>query len=126
VLVFVAFSPRRGIPGMVHACAARAAVENLAAGLALEWSRYGIRSVAVAPGTVRTDGLLEHYPQPAIEQWTRAVPLGRLGSTAEIGEVVAFLATPAAGYLTGTTVVVDGGVDAWGTGQPVPQPEDPP
>jgi citronellol/citronellal dehydrogenase len=120
LVVFVAFSPRRGIPGMVHASAARAAVENLAAGLALEWSRYGIRSLAVAPGTILTEGLAAQYPQPAIDGWAAAVPLRRLGTAAEIGEVVAFLATPAAGYLTGTTVVVDGGVDAWGTGQPAP------
>lgn len=121
LVVFVAFSPRRGIPGMVHATSARAAVENLAAGLSLEWSRYGIRSLAVAPGTILTDGLHEQYPPEAIDEWARAVPLGRLGTAEEVGEVIAFLATPAAGYLTGTTVVVDGGVDAWGTGHPAPR-----
>jgi len=123
LLVFVAFAPRRGIPGMVHASAARAAVENLASGLALEWSRYGIRSVALAAGTIGTEGLREQYPPDAIEEWTRAVPLGRLGTAEEIGGIVAFLATPAAAYLTGTTVVVDGGVDAWGTGRPPPPSE---
>jgi len=123
LVVFVAFSPRRGIPGMVHATAARAAVENLAAGLSLEWSRYGIRSVAVAPGTILTDGLRVQYPQEAIDEWTRAVPLGRLGDPDEVGELVAYLATDAARYVTGTTVVIDGGADAWGTGRPVPDPE---
>ncbi|TWP54388.1 SDR family oxidoreductase [Lentzea tibetensis] len=121
LVVFVAFSPRRGIPGMVHATSARAAVENLAAGLALEWSRYGIRSVAVAPGTILTDGLREQYPQEAIDGWAGAVPLGRLGTPDEVGELIAFLAT--ATYVTGTTVVVDGGVDAWGTGHPAPPQE---
>ena len=120
LVVFVAFSPRRGIPGMVHATAARAAVENLAAGLALEWSRYGIRAVAVAPGTILTDGLRAQYPPEAIERWTHGVPLGRLGEPAEIGETIAFLASPAAAYVTGTTIVVDGGVDAWGAGHPAP------
>ncbi|MPY82956.1 MAG: SDR family oxidoreductase [Actinophytocola sp.] len=118
LVVFMAFSPRRGIPGMVHATAARAAVENLAAGLALEWSQHRIRSVAVAPGTILTDGLREQYTPEAIEEWTRAVPLGRLGTPEEVAELVAFLATPAGGYITGTTVCVDGGVDAWGTGRP--------
>ncbi len=118
LVVFVAFSPRRGIAGMVHATSARAAVENLASGLALEWSRYGIRSVAVAPGTILTDGLREQYSAEAISAWTKAVPLGRLGDPDEVGEVIAFLATPAARYITGTTVVVDGGTDAWGAGQP--------
>jgi len=124
LVVFVAFSPRRGIPGMVHATAARAAVENLAAGLALEWSRYGIRSIAVAAGTIGTEGLRAQYPQEAIDEWTRAVPLGRLGTPEDVGELVAFLATPAGGYVTGTTVVVDGGVDAWGAGRPVPTLEE--
>lgn len=125
LLVFVAFSPRRGIPGMVHATAARAAVENLAAGLALEWSRYGVRSVAVAPGTILTEGLRAQYPRAAIDEWTRAVPLGRLGTPEEVAELVAFLATPAGAYITGTTLVIDGGVDAWGAGHPAPAPEHP-
>ncbi len=129
LVVFLAFSPRRGIPGMVHATAARAAVENLASGLALEWSRFGIRSVAVAPGTILTEGLAEQYQPAAIAEWTRAVPLGRLGTPEEVGDVISFLATPAASYITGTTLLVDGGVDAWGTGHaapaPVPAPEDP-
>ena len=57
VVVFVGFSPRRGIPGYAHSAAARAALENLASGLALEWSRYGIRAVCVAPGSISTEGL---------------------------------------------------------------------
>ena len=124
LIVFVAFSPQRGIAGMAHAAAARAAVCNLAAGLALEWSRYGLRSVAVAAGTILTDGLRAHYPKSAIDEWTHGVPLGRLGTPDEVGEVVAFLATPAAAYVTGTTVVVDGGADAWGAGRPAPLPDE--
>ncbi|WP_100500150.1 SDR family NAD(P)-dependent oxidoreductase [Geodermatophilus chilensis] len=122
LIVFMAFSPRRGIPGMVHATAARAAVENLACGLALEWSRYGIRSVAVAPGSIVTEGL-EQYSAEAIREWEQGVPLGRLGRADDIADVITFLATPAARYITGTTVVVDGGADAWGSGRPVPPKE---
>lgn len=122
VLVFMAFSPRRGIPGMVHATAARAAIENLASGLALEWSRYGIRSVAVAPGSIGSEGL-ERYSAEAIREWEQAIPLGRLGQVDEVADVITFLATPAARYVTGTTIVVDGGADAWGSGRPVPQRE---
>ncbi|MEV6791145.1 SDR family oxidoreductase [Streptomyces sp. NPDC051320] len=119
---FIAFSPRRGIPGMVHASAARAAVENLAAGLSLEWSRYGIRAVCVAPGTIATEGLDGNYTTADRERWAQAVPLGRLGRPEDVSGVISFLASPGGAYITGTTVVVDGGTDAWGTGHPVPQP----
>jgi citronellol/citronellal dehydrogenase len=122
LIVFMAFSPRRGISGMVHATAARAAVENLASGLALEWSRYGIRSVAVAPGSIVTEGL-EQYSDEAIREWEQGIPLGRLGRAEDVADVITFLATPAARYITGTTVVVDGGADAWGSGHPVPPKE---
>ena len=125
LIVFLAFSPQRGITGMAHASAARGAICNLAAGLALEWSRFGIRSVAVAAGTILTDGLRTHYPPEIIDQWTHGVPVGRPGTPDEVGQVIAFLATPAAAYVTGTTVVVDGGADAWGHGRPAPAPVEP-
>jgi citronellol/citronellal dehydrogenase len=122
VVVFVGFSPRRGIPGFAHASAARAALENLAAGLALEWSRYGIRSVCVSPGTIATEGL-EQYDAD-LEAWARAIPLQRLGSAEEVASVIAFLCSPGAAYVTGTTVVVDGGLDAWGQSEPPPPLDD--
>jgi NAD(P)-dependent dehydrogenase (short-subunit alcohol dehydrogenase family) len=122
VVVFVGFSPRRGIPGFAHAAAARAAVENLASGLALEWSRFGIRTVCVAPGTILSEGL-ESYGAEQIAAWERSIPLGRLGTPEEVAAVIAFLGSPAAAYVTGTTVVVDGGADAWGLAEQPPAPE---
>jgi citronellol/citronellal dehydrogenase len=122
VVVFVGFSPRRGIPGFAHAAAARAAVENLAASLAGEWSRYGIRAVCVAPGTILTQGL-EGYGAEQIAGWERSIPAGRLGTPEDVAAVIAFLASPAASYVTGTTVVVDGGADAWGHAEPPPAVE---
>jgi citronellol/citronellal dehydrogenase len=120
LLVFVGFSPLRGIPGFAHAAAGRAAIGNLASGLALEWSRYGIRSVCVAPGTIATEGL-DGYDEAAIEGWARAVPLGRLGRPEEVAAVIAFLASAGGAYVTGTTIAVDGGADAWGIGEPPPE-----
>jgi citronellol/citronellal dehydrogenase len=113
LVVFIGLSPRRAIPGMAHASAARAAVENLAATLALEWGRYGIRTVCVTPGVIATEGL-EGYGAEAIAAWERDVPLGRLGRPEEVAEVIAFLASPGGAYITGATILVDGGVDALG------------
>ncbi|HEX9124201.1 MAG TPA: SDR family oxidoreductase [Actinomycetota bacterium] len=113
LVVFIGFSPRRGIPGMAHAAAARAALENLASGLAIEWSHFGIRAVCVACGNVDTDGL-RAYGDEEVARWAREVPLGRLALPEEVASVIAFLASAGGAYVTGTTVVVDGGLDAWG------------
>jgi citronellol/citronellal dehydrogenase len=120
LVVFIGFSPQRGGPGFAHAGAARAAVANLASGLGLEWGRHGIRSVCLAVGTILTEGL-EQYGEGEAERWRRAVPLGRLGTPAEVAGLIAFLASPAGAYITATTIAVDGGADAWGMGEPVPE-----
>lgn len=119
LIVFLGFSPTRGIPRFAHACAARAAVGNLASGLALEWSRHRIRAVCVAAGTIATEALAE-YGEDAVERWRRSVPLGRLGSPHEVASLIAFLATAGGAYITGTTIVIDGGADAWGLAQEPP------
>jgi citronellol/citronellal dehydrogenase len=119
LVVFVGFSPRRGMPLMIHSSAARAALENLAGGLAIEWSRYGIRAVCVACGAIDTEGF-RAYGDAIIEEAEHTVPLGRLGTAEEVGSTIAFLASPGGRYITGTTVVVDGGADAWGFGTPPP------
>jgi len=122
LIVFIGFSPQRGIPGFAHASSARAAVANLASGLALEWSRHRVRSVCLAVGTIETEGLAQ-YPPEDVERWRRSVPLGRLGTTSEVAALIAFLATPAGAYITGTTIAVDGGADAWGMAEPPPAPD---
>ena len=124
LVVFIGFSPRRGIPGYAHAAAARAATATLAQGLALEWSRYGIRTVSVLPGSIDTEGLAG-YGADKVEAWTRAVPLGRLGRPEEVGSLIAFLASAGGAYVTGTSILVDGGIDAWGLSElppPVAEP----
>lgn len=111
LIVFNGFSPLRAIAGFAHATAARAALRNLAEGLAVEWGPRGIRSVCVAPGSILTEAL-EGYGMDALERWESEVPLGRLGRPEEVASVVAFLASDGGSYITGTTIVVDGGVEA--------------
>ena len=110
VVVFIGFSPRRGMPQMAHAAAARAAVENLAGSLALEWSPHGIRTVCVALGNIATEGL-DGYGPERVAAWEEEVPLGRLGTPEEAAALIAFLVSSGGGYVTGTTVVMDGGLD---------------
>lgn len=113
-VVFVGFSPRRGMPHAAHAASARAAVENLATGLALEWSQYGIRTNCVSVGTVRSEGLAQYGD--VVGEWIETIPMKRLGEPGEVASVIAFLVSDAASYVTGSVICVDGGADAWGIG----------
>jgi citronellol/citronellal dehydrogenase len=111
LIVFSGFSPLRGMARFAHGSAARAALRNLASSLALEWSRHGIRTVCVAAGSIRTEAL-SRYGEDAVDEWERGVPLGRLGNPEEVASVIAFLASTGGAYVNGTTIVVDGGIDA--------------
>jgi citronellol/citronellal dehydrogenase len=121
----VGFSPRRGIPTVVHSSMARSALETFAAGIALEWSRFGIRAVCIAAGLIETEGLLGYGGQELVDRFAEGVPAKRPGRADEVASLIAFLATPAAGYITGTTIAVDGGADVWGLATPPPELEGP-
>ncbi len=104
-----------GWPGRAAYNAAKAGVIILTEVLACEWGKYGIRVNAVAPGVVRTP-LLDRAIAEGVateEGFVKRAPMGRLADPKEIAQVVAFLAGPRAGYITGTTVRVDGGWAAW-------------
>jgi citronellol/citronellal dehydrogenase len=113
-ILSVTMSPRRGMPGMAHSSAARAAVESLTRTLAVEWGRHGVRVVAVAPGIVHTEAWDRYGLDPA--QVASVIPAGRLESADEVAATIAFLASPAGDYVTGTTIVIDGGLDVSGPG----------
>ena len=116
-IALMGFSPRRGIPSVVHSSMARSALETFAAGIALEWSRYGVRAVCIAAGVVQTEGILQYGGQAVVDGFIEQVPMRRAGRPEEIAATIAFLASAGGGYVTGTTVVVDGGSDAWGMGE---------
>lgn len=124
-VAFLGFSPRRGVPLMVHSSMARSALETFAAGIALEWSKYGIRAVCVSCGLIRTEGLMGYGGPDLLAHFETQVPMKRAGSADEVAATIAFLASAGGGYVTGTTVVVDGGTDAWGLGE-LPPDLDPP
>ena len=103
----------RGFPGMVHTGAARAGVENLTKTLAVEWAAFGIRVNAVAPGVIRSTGTSQ-YPKELLIAARKAIPQKRLGRPDEIASMITYLASPAAEFLTGQTLIVDGGQSLWG------------
>ncbi len=97
----------------VHYSAAKAGVVGLVRGLAVELAREGIRVNGVAPGYIRTAQLLskEHSLGPdGADKAGEFIPMGRIGEPEDIADVILFLASNAARYMTGQTVVVDGGL----------------
>jgi peroxisomal 2,4-dienoyl-CoA reductase len=114
----------RGWPLMAHATAAKAGIDALTRTLALEWARDRIRVNAIAPGPIPTEGVRKAFTPPptadgvpevfavekAMESYAKkAIPLQRWGAPADIGNMVAFLASPAGSWVTGAIMVVDGG-----------------
>ncbi len=109
----VTLSPHHGMPGMVHSGAARAAVENMMRTLAIEWARFGIKTAALAAGQFATETLLTKYPQVVVDNLERSIPLGRAGRSEEMAWLVAYLASPAGDFVSGTTITIDGARDNW-------------
>lgn len=102
-----AFTPQMGV-GLYTA--AKAGVSAFVAQAAVEWGPLGVRVNAVAPGMVRTAMAASVYADPELAERRRSmVPLGRIGEPTDIGTVVAFLLSDDAAYVTGQTIVVDGG-----------------
>jgi NAD(P)-dependent dehydrogenase (short-subunit alcohol dehydrogenase family) len=104
------------IPQQVHVCAAKAGVDMLTRVLAIEWGGDGVRVNAVIPGPIEgTEGMARLAPTPdALKAIAEGVPLGRLGSKVDVANLVMFLASPWATYLTGAVIPIDGGWSANG------------
>ena len=107
-IVNIVLSLFQGLPGSAHAGAARAGVFNLTKSLALAWAKHGITVNAVAPGTIDTPALAQ-YDQAEMEADIRRLPIKRFGRPEEVAQLVAFLVSPAGDYMTGTTLILDGG-----------------
>ncbi|MCW5670870.1 MAG: SDR family oxidoreductase [Hydrogenophaga sp.] len=98
------------MPGMGHSGAARAGMVNFTETAALEWARSGVRVNAVAPGYIASSGM-DHYPPeagPMLREMRETVPAGRFGNEAETSAAIVFLLSPAASFISGTVLRVDG------------------
>ena len=113
VILNIVVNNYRGIPGMAHTGAARAGVMNLTKTLAVEWASRGIRINCIAPGIILSSGL-DQYPPELVAGIERIIPMKRLGTVDEVAALTLFLSTPAAAYMTGDTVYMDGGARLWG------------
>lgn len=123
-IVNITMLTARGFAGMTHSVAARAGVEGMTRNLAVEWASRNVLVNAIAPGYIGSSGL-KRYPQGLVwaKQLQSAVPLKRLGTSEEVAWLVAFLASPGGGYITGQTLSVCGGRSLWGDHWPLPDPD---
>ncbi|MFC7410490.1 MULTISPECIES: SDR family oxidoreductase [Hydrogenophaga] len=98
------------MPGMGHSGAARAGMVSFTETAAVEWAKSGVRVNAVAPGYIASSGM-DHYPPeagPMLREMAQTVPLGRFGTEAETAAGIVFLLSPAASFISGTVLRIDG------------------
>ena len=98
------------MPGMGHSGAARAGMVSFTETAAVEWAKSGVRVNAVAPGYIASSGM-DHYPPEAgdmLRAMRQTVPAGRFGTEAEVSAAIVFLLSPAAAFISGSVLRVDG------------------
>jgi citronellol/citronellal dehydrogenase len=111
-----------GLYGVAHTIAARSGVIGLSRAVAVEWAEFGVRVNCIAPGSIETEGWKVYSPA-ARAAYPRSNPMMRAGSAWDIAEACAYLAGPAASYVTGETLTVDGGSQLWGETWTIPKPD---
>jgi citronellol/citronellal dehydrogenase len=113
------------MPGMGHSGAARAGMVSFTETAALEWACKGVRVNAVAPGYIASSGM-DNYPvemAPMIREMAKTIPAGRFGTEAETSAGIVFLLSPAASFISGTTLRIDGARPQARAGYPMRVPD---
>jgi 3-oxoacyl-[acyl-carrier protein] reductase len=101
--------PRVTSPGHGHYSASKGGINAFIKAAAIEFSSYGITVNGVEPGNILTDGVTAHRSQAFIDSMVAMIPLGALGTPRDVANAVLYLASDDASYVTGTTIIVDGG-----------------
>ena len=97
-----------------HYNTAKAGVIMLTKSLAMEWAKFNIRVNAIAPGYIKTPMTAKNMgPDKISEEWVKLTPMGRLGESFELKGLALFLASKASSFMTGSTIVIDGGYTCW-------------
>jgi acetoacetyl-CoA reductase len=109
IIVISSFAARFGMPAQVAYSASKAGLLGMVKTVAAENAALGVTANAILPGLVASAGVVS-MPQEIIDAWLERIPSGRLVQTAEIAEAVAYLASPAAGSVTGQELLIDGGL----------------
>lgn len=113
------------MPGMGHSGAARAGMVSFTETAAVEWAGRGVRVNAVAPGYIASSGM-DNYPvemAPMIREMAKTIPAGRFGTEAETAAGIVFLLSPAASFISGTTLRIDGARPQARSGYPMRVPD---
>ena len=112
----------RGMYGLAHTVAARSAIDHLSRNVAVEWAPDRIRVNTVLPGPIDTEGM-NVYPPEAQAKMAASNPMMRLGDVQDIAEACVYLSASSGKFITGETLIVDGGHQLWGelwlAGRPV-------
>ena len=118
IVTLGAFSVRSPKPYLFPYTACKASIVNITKNISLTYGAQGIRANCVAPGPVRTKLAMAVHTPEIIDAYHDAIPLNRYGNEREIGEVIFFLCSEKASFVTGQVVAADGGFEATGVGLP--------
>ena len=109
IISISSLSALRGLPGQANYAAAKGGVISFTRVVARELGRFGIQVNALAPGLIETE-MLQSMKKESLEELVQGIPLGRVGTTQDIVEAVLFLASNRSDYITGQTILIDGGL----------------